>query len=64
MDARGVVAAFALGAEDVQLGTRFIAVTENIANPKYKQAIIEAKDTDTVITCRKLLPIRSLKTEF
>ena len=64
VDARGVVAAFALGAEGVQLGTRFVAVEENIANPKYKQAIIGAKDTDTVITCRKLLPTRSLKTEF
>jgi len=64
VDARGVVAAFALGAEGVQLGTRFVAVEENIANPKYKQAIIEAKDTDTVITCRKLLPTRSLKTEL
>jgi enoyl-[acyl-carrier protein] reductase II len=61
VDARGVVAAFALGAEGVQLGTRFIAVEENIANLKYKQAIIEAKDTDTVITCRSLvlLPKRS-----
>ncbi len=64
VDSRGVVAAFALGAEGVQLGTRFVVVEENIANPKYKQAIIEAKDTDTVITCRKLLPTRSLKTEF
>jgi enoyl-[acyl-carrier protein] reductase II len=64
VDARGLVAAFALGAEGVQLGTRFVAVEENIANPKYKQAILGAKDTDTVITCRKLLPTRSLKTEF
>jgi enoyl-[acyl-carrier protein] reductase II len=64
VDARGIVGAFALGAEGVQLGTRFVAVEENIANPKYKQAIIEAKDTDTVITCRKLLPTRSLRTEF
>jgi enoyl-[acyl-carrier protein] reductase II len=64
VDARGVVAAFALGAEGVQLGTRFVAVEENIASPNYKQAIVEAKDTDTVITCRKLLPTRSLKTEF
>jgi len=63
-DARGVVAAMCLGAEGVQLGTRFVTVKENIASPKYKQAIIDAKDTDTVITCRKLLPTRSLKTEF
>ena len=64
VDARGVVAAFALGAEGVQLGTRFVAVEENIAHLNYKQAIIDAKDTDTVITCRKLLPTRSLKTEL
>ena len=63
-DARGVVAAFALGAEGVQLGTRFVAVRENIAHSKYKQAILNAGDTDTAITCRKLLPTRSLKTEF
>ena len=64
VDARGVVAAMALGAEGVQLGTRFVVVEECIANPKYKQAIIDAKDTGTVITCRKLLPTRTLKTEF
>lgn len=63
-DARGVVAALALGAEGVQLGTRFVAVRENIAHLKYKQAILNAGDTDTAITCRKLLPTRSLKTEF
>ena len=63
-DARGVVAALALGAEGVQLGTRFVAVEENIAHSKYKEAILKAKDADTVITCRKLLPTRNLKTEF
>jgi enoyl-[acyl-carrier protein] reductase II len=64
VDARGMVAAFALGAEGVQLGTRFVAVEENIAHPNYKQAIIKAEDTDTVVLCRKLLPTRYLKTEF
>ena len=64
VDARGVVAAMSLGAEAVQLGTRFIAVEENIAHPRYKQAIIDAKDTDTMITCRRLLPTRSLRAEF
>lgn len=64
VDSRGLVAAFALGAEGVQMGTRFIAVDENIAHLKYKQAVIDAKDTDTVITCRKLLPTRSIKAEF
>lgn len=63
-DARGVVAAFALGAEGVQLGTRFVVVDENAAHLNYKQAIIDAQDTDTVITCRRIVPTRSLKTEF
>ena len=64
VDARGLVAALALGAEGVQLGTRFVAVDENIAHPAYKQAIVQAQDTDTVITTRKFMPTRSLKTEF
>lgn len=63
-DARGVVAAMALGAEGVQLGTRFVAVEENIAHMNYKRAIVEAGDADTVITCRKLIPTRSLKSSF
>jgi enoyl-[acyl-carrier protein] reductase II len=41
-----------------------VAVKENIAHSRYKQAILNAGDTDTAITCRKLLPARSLKTEF
>jgi enoyl-[acyl-carrier protein] reductase II len=63
-DARGVVAAFALGADGVQLGTRFVAVYENPAHKNYKQAIVDARDTDTVITTRSLVPTRSLKTKF
>lgn len=62
VDARGFAAALALGAEGVQLGTRFVAVKENIASQIYKDAIIAAKDTDTAITCRQLIPTRSLKT--
>jgi enoyl-[acyl-carrier protein] reductase II len=65
VDSRGMAAAFALGAEGVQLGTRFVAVKECIASEKYKEAIVLAGDTDTVITCRQLVPSRSLKnTEF
>lgn len=64
VDARGVAAALCLGAEGVQMGTRFVAVEENIAHENYKQAICEAKDTDTVVTCRKLVATRSLKTPF
>ena len=61
-DARGVAAAFALGAEGVQLGTRFVAVKECIAAQAYKEAIVAAGDTDTAITNRTLIPTRSLKT--
>jgi len=65
VDARGVVAAMALGAKGVQVGTRFVVVEECIASPNYKKAILEAGDTDTIITLRKLIPSRSLKnTEF
>ena len=63
-DARGWVAARALGAEGVQLGTRFIATRECLAHPAFKRAILEAKDTDTVVTCRPLVPTRTLKTEL
>ena len=62
VDSRGMVAAFALGAEGIQMGTRFVAVKENIASQIYKEAIVKAGDTDTVITCRQLIPTRSLKT--
>ena len=64
MDGRGLAAALALGAEGVQMGTRFVATEECIAHANYKRAILECGDTDTVVTCRKLLPRRSLKTPF
>jgi len=49
-DARGIVAALALGAKGVQLGTRFVASCECIAHPRYKAAIIKAKDRSTTVT--------------
>lgn len=49
-DARGVVAAFALGAQGVQIGSRFVASQECIAHEKYKQAILKAKDRSTIVT--------------
>jgi enoyl-[acyl-carrier protein] reductase II len=63
-DARGWVAARALGAEGVQLGTRFLATTECIAHPRLKQAIVDANDTDTVVACRALVPTRMLKADL
>ena len=51
-DARGLVAALALGAEGVQMGTRLLATKDATLHNSYKQAIIRAKDTDTVVTGR------------
>ncbi len=62
-DARGVVAALALGAEGVQMGTRFIATRECIAHQNFKQAIIRATDRDTAIVGRKIGARRVLKGE-
>jgi len=63
-DARGFVAALALGAEGVQIGTRFVATHECIAHQNFKEAIIRATDTGTVISGRKLGPTRGLKNEL
>jgi len=49
-DSRGVVAAFALGAQGVQIGSRFVASEECIAHENYKKAVLKAKDRSTVIT--------------
>jgi enoyl-[acyl-carrier protein] reductase II len=64
VDGRGMAAALALGAEGVQLGTRFIAAEECIAHPAYKRAIIEAGDSDTIVTMHSLAPVRRLKPSF
>jgi len=63
-DARGFVAALALGAEGVQIGTRFVATKECCAHPGYKQTVLEALDTGTVITGRKIGPTRGLRNAF
>jgi enoyl-[acyl-carrier protein] reductase II len=63
-DARGVVAALALGADGVQMGTRFVATRECAAHQNFKDAVVKASDTDTAITGRKLGPTRILKNEI
>jgi enoyl-[acyl-carrier protein] reductase II len=64
VDTHGMMAAIDLGAEGVQLGTRFIAVKECIAHPNYKQAILEAGDADTIVAGRILEPARRLRSKF
>jgi len=61
---RQMLAAFALGAEGVQMGTRFAATVESSAHERYKRAIVEAKEGDTVLTLKKISPVRMMKTPF
>ncbi len=49
-DSRGVTAAFALGAEGVQVGTRFVCAMESNVHPSYKEMVIKARDRSTVVT--------------
>jgi NAD(P)H-dependent flavin oxidoreductase YrpB (nitropropane dioxygenase family) len=60
-DSRGYVAALALGAQGVQLGSRFVATRECISHQKYKEAIIAAIDTGTVIIGGDRWPTRVLR---
>ena len=61
-DGRGVAAAFMLGAEAVQMGTRFVASKEAVVHENYKEQILKAKDIDSVITGASTgHPVRSLR---
>ena len=51
-DGKGLAAALALGAEGIQMGTRFLATREATVHERYKQAILDASDTDTIMTGR------------
>jgi enoyl-[acyl-carrier protein] reductase II len=63
-DGKGMAAAFALGAEAVQMGTRFVSSAESPVHHNYKQAILDAKETGTYVLNKKASPcIRALKTE-
>jgi enoyl-[acyl-carrier protein] reductase II len=64
-DARGLVAAFALGAEGVQLGTRFMATRESLGHDRLKEAVLKATETDTIVTGRKSeMAMRCLRNQF
>ena len=64
-DSRGVNAAFALGAEGVQVGTRFLCSDECTVHQNYKDAVVSAKDRDAVVTGRSTgHPVRTLKNKL
>ena len=64
-DGRGVAAVFMLGAQGVQMGTRFLSAMECTIHPTYKEKILKATDLCTMVTGKRLgHPVRSLRTQF
>ena len=64
-DGRGIAAAFMLGAEAVQMGTKFVVAKESIVHDNYKQRVIKAKDIDSAVTGRSHgHPVRCLRNQM
>ncbi|MCX6174792.1 MAG: nitronate monooxygenase [Ignavibacteriales bacterium] len=63
-DGRGILAALSLGAEGVQIGTRFAVTEESSAHPNYKKKIVEAKNNDTILVLKKIGMARMIKNVF
>jgi len=61
---RGMLAAMALGADGVQIGSRFAISTESSAHKNFKQRVVEAGDGETILTFKKLVPVRMIKNKF
>jgi enoyl-[acyl-carrier protein] reductase II len=61
---KSMAAAFALGAEAVQVGSRFVATPESSAHLAFKKAIVNAKEGSTELTLKELTPVRLLKNKF
>ncbi len=63
-DGRSMLAALALGAEGVQVGSRFAVTAESSAHDAYKRAVVEAGETDTALALKRVVPARFLKNQF
>ncbi|WP_396153119.1 NAD(P)H-dependent flavin oxidoreductase [Flavobacterium sp.] len=61
---RGMLAAMILGADGVQMGSRFAASVESSAHENFKQSIIDTKEGDTLVTLKELAPVRLIKNKF
>lgn len=61
---RGMLAAMVLGADAVQIGSRFAATEESSAHSNFKKTIIDVKDGDTQLTLKELAPVRLVKNNF
>ncbi|HCY74939.1 MAG TPA: nitronate monooxygenase [Ignavibacteriales bacterium] len=64
VDGRGILAALSLGAEGVQIGTRFAATVESSAHDNYKQEIVNSGDQDTTLAFKKIGLVRMMKNDF
>ncbi len=63
-DGRGILAALALGAEGVQIGTRFAVTQESSSHENYKRKVVESSANDTTLILKKIGLVRTLKNEF
>ncbi len=61
---RAMLATMILGADGVQVGSRFVASTESSANQSFKQLVVNAKEGDTQLTLKELAPVRLIKNKF
>jgi enoyl-[acyl-carrier protein] reductase II len=61
---RQMLAAMALGADGVQIGSRFVATPESSAHQQFKQAVITAGEGDTLLTLKQLVPVRLIRNKF
>ena len=61
---RGMLAALVLGADGVQIGSRFVASSEASSHNNFKQKVVESKEGDTQLTLKELAPVRLLKNKF
>ncbi len=61
---KGMLAAMILGANGVQIGSRFAVTLESSAHQNFKQSILKVKDGDTLLTLKELAPVRLIKNEF
>ncbi len=61
---RGMLAAMNLGADAVQVGSRFVASNESSAHENFKKTVVDAKEGDTLLTLKELTPVRLIKNEF
>ena len=61
---RGMLAAMNLGADGVQIGSRFVATPESSAHQNFKESVVQAQEGDTLLTLKELTPVRLLKNDF